>query len=461
MNKFITFAVITGLIFTGCLKEDSPIEKIARQAQITTKTVETISLNTFKPELKIQETGTVESDQITLIQPEITGRITNIKVKIGDKVKKNQVLATLGNSLSTDIIDINQNSAQNAAKISRETSHYTNYSATQSMNLAQRGLEMSEASYINTFQNLINSEDAYEYQYDQSILAIDNAELAYKQARKTYKNAPDATKSQAKLARELAENGVEQAETALDQLETSHESQLDQLNFALQTSLIQYENAQIQIESTYAAANLQKLQAESQNNQAKQGAKAANANAERKSITTSTAGTVTKVNIKEDNLVSPGVTIIEIQNTNNLVVKTYISTGTASLITKATKVEVILNNQKVEGKIVYIGSTLDPVTKKIEVKIALEQATLTSGSQAKIYFTPSTTSAFIPLNTVSIQDGKHTVKIIKDGKVELKEVKLGQLVNEYVEIVEGLSTQDQIITTTNTFLNEGDEVKTQ
>lgn len=464
MKKFITFALIFTLLLTGCLKKDSPtqeVEKIQRQAENTAKTVETITLNSFKPELKIQEVGTVESEQITLIQPEITGRVLSLKVKVGDKVKENQVLATLGNSLSTDIIDINKQSAQNSAAISREAQKYTEYAGIQSMNQAQNGLKMAEAAYFNAYQSLINAQNAYEYQYDQASLALDNAELSYKQAKKAYKNAPEASKSQAKTAREMAENGVEQAEIALDLLIEGHQSQLDQLNYVLQNTALQYQNAKTQIESVYAASNLQKLQAESQANQANQGAKSANANAERKEVKAYSTGTVTKVNVKEDNLVSPGVTIIEIQNTENLIVKTYINAETATLLDKNSKVEVEISGNKTEGKIVYIGSTLDPITKKIEVKISLEKTNLIPGVQVKIYFTPTTNSYFIPLNAVSIQNGKHTVKLNKDGKVVFKEVEIGKLINEYVEITKGLSPKDQIITTTNTFLNEGEEVKTQ
>jgi|FLOH01.1.fsa_nt_gi HlyD family secretion protein len=460
MKKLLTIITTAAIFLTACGQpEIAETPKIARFQEA--KLVETINLNSFSPNIKISATGTIEAEETTIIQPEISGRITNLNVKVGDKVKENQILATLGNSLATDVSDIQNSSAQKGATISQEVEALTEYSTIQSMNLAQRNLQLSEEAYENAYQSIINAQEAYELQYNQATLAIDNAELSYDQTKKSYKNAPDTTKSQAKLQKNIADNQVEQAQTALDQLTQGYETQMDQLQYAFTVAATQYQNAETQIQSSYANLSIQRLQSQSQSNQAEQGAAIAKASSERKNLIAQSEGTVTKVNVKENNLVNPGQAIIEIQNLNSLVVKTYISPEDAALISVNDKVEVETSGEKTTGKIAYIGSTLDPITKKVEVKITLKTSNAITGTQAKIYFTPKTKSILIPLNSVSIVNEKHSVKLMKNGKIELREVTLGKLLNEYVEVLEGLTKDDEVITTTNTFLSEGDTVKTQ
>lgn len=457
------------LVISGCSLGEEKIveEKISRTDESiessteNLKIVETIQTKNFTPNLNITANGTVESEEITIVQPEIAGRITNLKVKIGDVVKENQILATLGDSLSTDVSDIQNQASQNALEISKQAQELTEYSTIQSMNLAQRNLKLSEEAYKNSYQNIINTQNAFELQYDQANITIDNAELAYDQAKKAYKNATDATKSQLKLQRDLAENQLEQAETALDQLNANFSSQMSQLEYAMTAAETQYQNAQTQIESTYANLSLQKLQSESQLNQAQQGASISRANSNRKQITAQISGTITKVNVKENNLVTPGQAIIEIQNTKNLVVKTYISAENAALITKNDTVTIQTSGKKLQGKISYIATVLDPQTKKVEVKISLPKANVIVGAEAKVIFEPKTQNPLVPLNAVSIVNGKHALKVLEDNKVEIKEVTLGNLLNEYVEILEGITPTDEIIITTNTFLDEGETVKKQ
>lgn len=93
MNKARTagFILITMLLATPAVGE----------LRITIKTMVAKPTTLTKRLISI---GTVESRSITYIQTAIAGRITSLKCKVGDLIKKNEIVATLNPTISADTL---------------------------------------------------------------------------------------------------------------------------------------------------------------------------------------------------------------------------------------------------------------------------------------------------------------------------------------------------------------------
>lgn len=486
------------LILAGCgTAEETDNGKINR-GESQAKSVAIFEIGKDIPALELEKTAISSAEYIAKVSPEINGEVRDIKVEVGDIVQTGATLISLGDSLSTDQIDLQYQTSQKAAQLSEESKNTTQYSGEQTIQAAQLGMISAEKSYNTAVTNKENTVKLFSDQYENAQIAIDNAKLSYANSRDNLRDledllddtkdqlydiqdqndpALDATEKQlkssiasletqvrnAELGVDIANNGIKQAELALDQLADNYRSQFTQLNSAITQSEIQYQSAVNQYEQAQAGAKLQAIGAESQALQSRSAAQSATLNENSKNIKAPIAGRITEINTSIGNLVSPGQVLIKIENDQIISVRTSVNASEAKFIVLGDEVRIEYQGAKIKGNIVSISPTLDEVSKKVDIEIELpKSAQLATGDFVKVYFNiHPVRTYFVPINSIFIEDNQKFVRTVENGKVKFASVEIGEIFGEYAEVLTGIKKGDKVISTVESFLEEGEKVTTK
>jgi len=134
---------------------------------------------------QIEDTAVVQSNKKQTAYIEGSGKITSIKVDVGDSVKKGDVLLTMDTEdLALKLKDANSKiEAAKAELSSADSSNYVN-----KIEIAQVAVDVAKVTYESESRNLNNSKTLYESGAI-SKQELDNTEDAYKNAEATLKSA--------------------------------------------------------------------------------------------------------------------------------------------------------------------------------------------------------------------------------------------------------------------------------
>ncbi|MBU1152257.1 efflux RND transporter periplasmic adaptor subunit [Patescibacteria group bacterium] len=490
MKKYTLLIATLLLAFTlgGCGEE-----KVARETSVqqTAKEVEIFDLSREKAQLTFTKTAIANSESSSYVMPQVSGNITDIKVKGGDKVEKGQTLVSLGESLSTDISNIQYQSAKEGLSLSEQAKTITEDSIKYSLSTASDGVYTAYNSYLNAVQTKTNAENTFDLQYDNALLALDNAEENYRTAKDNYNDLQDTIDdlendlyrlspndagysqiessldqaesqlSSLRMAKNAADNGVEQAENAIDLLEENFDAQLNQLDFAINNAYSQYQIARKQYYQAANSADLQKIQSESALLQAETSAKTTQLQQQYRNIKAPIAGIITEISAEEGNMASPGQVLMTIESQDSLLIKTGINFDEKELVAIGDTVTIEADGKTVEGEISAILPSANSQTKKIDLEIIVEEPEkIIPGSFIKINFNPDTKSAiYIPLNSIFTAKGENYVRLVENDSIAIKTVEVGKVFGDYIEILGGLNGNEKIIKASTAFLEEGDKIK--
>lgn len=500
MRKILALLVIIGIVTGGYFiaekLRNNDQEGILRQEQRILrnpipKEVETFQLGSEIPELRFTKSGTATSETIVYITPQISGRITEINVNVGDQVNAGETLITLGDSLSTDLSNIQYQTAQQSLNITHSTEQFTQENSLNSLATAQVSTQSAKKAFQNALQVKRNAQSAFELQMQGAQLAVQAAEQAYKNAKNSLEDAEDmlddlddnyddlrdedpenpglaqlrsainqaeAQVNSLEFAKISAGTGIEQAELAVNQLEENFAAQTDQLNFAAQTTFLQYRTVLNQMQSAGTGAHLQELGVEAQIAQAQSALQAAGLTVGEQNITSPINGTVTEIQAQQGNLTTPGQILAKVENSETLSIKTSVNEREAGLIAVG---DTIILEEGIQGEIISISPTLNEISKKIDVEIEVTDATdIIPGELIQITFSPQPTGRiFIPLNSIRLTETQKLVRIVDEQNiVQLREIQTGQIIGSYIEVVSGLFGTEKIITSVAFFLEEGERV---
>lgn len=483
-----------------------PIE--TANAQSIAKEVEIFELGRDHADISFTKSGTASSSTLTYITPAITGRIVDIKAIVGQKVKKGDLLLTLGDFITTEIADNQYSTAEKGLELLKTSQFITDNSSIKSIEVATNGVKLSYEAYQSAIKGKQNAENLYNEQLDSAELAHDLAKDSYNHAKSGYSKLQnsigkleekitalentisklpegdskktDLEAAKGKLEEALAtaegqvdtvqfaitaaDSGRDQTENAEDILDAGHDAQMDQLDFAILGAKTAYENAAKQFEIAVSGLDLQKIGLKGQILQAEMGLESAKLNSNQKYITSPIEGVVTSISttVKKGNLAAPGQVLMKVENSKKLSIKTSVNLEEVELITKGDKVKISSNSIKnpVEGEIISISPSANDTSKKIDIEIEFtNDKNIIPGSLVKIVFSPKSTKKFVPLNSIYTENLNEYIKIIdEDNKVVAKEITLGNIIGEYVEVT-GLKDDEKIIKSPSASIQEGDIVK--
>lgn len=119
--------------------------------------------------------------------------------------------------------------------------------------------------------------------------------------------------------------------------------------------------------------------------------------------------------------------------------------------------------QKFEGKVVRTSESIDPSTRTLlsEVDVPNPKGKILPGAYAQVHFAASVDAPrlTVPINTLLFRaEGPRAAVVGPDNKVQLKAVTIGRDYGSAVEVVTGLTANDQIIVNPADSLEDGEAV---
>lgn len=115
------------------------------------------------------------------------------------------------------------------------------------------------------------------------------------------------------------------------------------------------------------------------------------------------------------------------------------------------------------GKLVRTAEAINATTRTLLVEVDLDnpKGTLFSGSYAEVHLQiPARSSTFLlPVSSLIFRSQKLQVGLVNNGKVALTDISPGHDFGDQIEVVAGLTANDQVITNPSDSLVTGQEVK--
>ena len=142
------------------------------------------------------------------------------------------------------------------------------------------------------------------------------------------------------------------------------------------------------------------------------------------------SGYVTKKIAVNYQIIMPNQTLLELVNTKDVWVKTYIDTRLSGKVKLGDSASIKLrsSNKIYKGKVVNINPINNPITYEREIDVAFDKLPipfyLEEQAIVKIHIKTLKDALIIPTKALSTYKGKNGVWILKDNKVEFKPVKI-------------------------------------
>lgn len=423
MKKLILSALCIVCISTSLIS-CSKNSDIANVTVTKAKTSNSISDNTY--------TGNVESGEKVSIIPTVSGKIQTVDVEVGQSVKKGDTLFTLDNTELT--YKVNQAKANyDAAAITY--SKTADGSAEQAKNDAATALEKAK--------NELNDAQA---QYDNNT-AIAAAQTAYNDAKANYDRTNTLYQASAATKVDL-DNAKSKLDSSSAALDIAKENAETRLNNAKASYAAASENASI----TNSILNPDNIaSAKAQVDSAKAALDIANHQLENATVTAPIDGKISAKNISVGELTptqTPSI-VLENENSVNVVIKVTETNINDIAVGMAAKISVPSTGLSYDGTISTIDPSADPKTGTYDVQVTVtnsdDKLKLGMVTNVNLINSNKDNTILIPKESIISEDGTSYVYVINGDKLSKHTVTVGQPKNQYIEIKDGLTENDQIV----------------
>lgn len=367
---------------------------------VRTALVEKGEVNSF---LKV--TGVVEANETVRVTSEIMGQAKEVKVQDGEEVNKGDILIVLGDE------QLKIQVAQAQATLDSIQASYDK------IKLGARPQEIKQAESV-VLQAKINRDSAEENYLRMKKLSSEKAisEQQYEQAKNQYEIA-DVQYQSAQESYELVIEGATEEDIK------SVEAQVRQAKAALDMSKYQLKNTQ---------------------------------------ITAPISGKVTSIAVSSGERISPSMPLLSIIDVSRIFVKVGISEKDISKIKEGQKVNLEIDafpEEKFQGEVISKGVAVDQTSKTLEVKIEILQpeVDIPVGVFARGNILIKTNQDALIISSSALvrkKDGIY-VYVIEEGIARQKEVVLGIIQDKRIEILEGLSEEEEVVVLGNQELEDG------
>ena len=167
------------------------------------------------------------------------------------------------------------------------------------------------------------------------------------------------------------------------------------------------------------------------------------------------SGVVDQVNAKVGEMASPGVGVVRVVNLSDLKVMAKVSDTYAATVKKGDEVVIKFPDLKKEYKarISFVSTTVDPLSRTFTIEASLPSSKdLKPNMMAIVHINDATSKGALAIDQNYVQStekGNVVYVAVTEGNKKVakaKEVKTGLSYNGKVEILEGLTAGDQLIT---------------
>ena len=260
-----------------------------------------------------------------------------------------------------------------------------------------------------------------------------------------------------------AQNAYQQAQTALSQAEAGYDVSYDQLKDAVRQASSARDTAEdsLDVLEEMVVPEVDAI-AQAQLAQAQANLRAAAQQLSYTQVTAPIDGVVEACNVSENNMSSSQSPAFVVSNKGMLTVAFNVSAQIAAVLEAGDPVTVENGSAAYQGTILEVSTKLNDQSGLFPVKaqILSPDSTLLTGLAVKVTVDAQRAddALLVPVDAVYYQDGEAFVYRLSEGKAVRTPVTTGLSAGGQVQILEGLSVQDPVITTWSSGLEDGAQV---
>ena len=437
MKRIITSTlclICISSLFISCSKNSD----IANVTVTKVKTSGSISDNTY--------TGNVSSSEKASIIPSVSGKIQTVNVDIGQSVKKGDTLFTIDNTELSYKLNQAQANYDSAAALYNKTN---DGSAKQAKNDAATALEKAQ----NELNDATAAYNVAKDQYDNNT-TVTSAQTSYNDAKANYDRTNTLYQASAatKVDLETAKSKFDSASAALDIAKANAQTALSNAQSRLNNAKASLSSASENASITNAVLNPDNItSAKAQMESAKASLDLVQHQLDSATVTAPIDGKVSAKNISAGELTpaqTPSI-VLENENSINVDIKVTETNINDIFVGMAAKISVPSTGLSYDGTILTIDPSADPKSGMYDVQVTVTNADdklkLGMATDVKLLKSDSDNTLLVPSESVINEDGNSYVYILAGDKLSKRSVKLGQPKNQYIEIKDGLSDNDQLV----------------
>ncbi|WP_312072156.1 efflux RND transporter periplasmic adaptor subunit [Anaerotignum propionicum] len=385
---------LTLLGLTGCAKE-------ATATMNTTVTVDTQAVETGTLELNGTYIGAVSDAETVVVVPQVSGKVENVFVSVGDKVTTGELLCRFDDrsarfnvsnaqsSYSSALAGYNSATAKYSQSGEESTTVNQDINKTKANTLLEDQLRLAEDNY-NDMKTLFDIGAASQSEVDNAFNNLISVQANIKSAKA----------------------GIESAQASIQAAKNSIDSAQYQLSLYTLTAPI--------------------------------------------------SGTVEVVNVTKNNSFVAGNDAIIISNPQTKTVTFYVTDTVLSVLQNGQGVTVTNGNKKYTGSISEIGVAVDAATGLFKVKATIEGASdLPNGIDVELQTISyaAKNSILVPCDAVYFDNGDAYVFVAKAGKAVKTEISISLYDKDNIVVESGLQKGQEIITGWSASLKDGAVIK--
>ena len=180
------------------------------------------------------------------------------------------------------------------------------------------------------------------------------------------------------------------------------------------------------------------------------------------------SGILNELRVEQGEYVQVGTAVADIVDTGTVKVAAEVPERDVPFFSVGQKAQVLLDvkgrPQSVEGVITFISELADPRTRstRMEITLSNEDGLLRSGQIVRVRLTRRVfeNAILIPLLAVIPMENSKTVYVVDNSsKAQRREVELGVIRGDRVQVTRGLAPGDQLIVSGHRFVAPGQDVK--
>jgi RND family efflux transporter MFP subunit len=414
--------------------------------------------------------GPVDSER-AVVTPPVSGRVTELAVRLGDDVRRGQTLVVLE---SAELAASWANVAE--ATKARDVAKSDVRQAQSEVALALAKLQASRQS-LDRQRGLAKAGAFSQVSLQQAQLALTEAQSELLSAQKEASSHSDhlrrleslfkegiVSRSELDAARlevqqddirtERAQSRIESAKLAFDREKgiasrgLLDARELQSAEAEVRTSRLEWQRAKLRVaaaEAALASAGISIANAESSYRSNSGGGKASNS---RISLDSPLSGTVTRLDVTRGQAVERTQAILEIENLGSVWITANVPEALVARVPKGTKVEVDGPGFTATGVVQVVGSRIDAKTRTVPVHCLTDNRLrqLKSGAYVSVRIPVGRpVSSIVVPKTATFTEDKQAFLFVKEGEgFERRAVELGAVTGDWVVIRSGLKEGETV-----------------
>jgi len=441
-KPFVSLFIILGLLlitiaFSNYLKKPAAVEESTSEPKV-------VSIYSIGEAPRIEVSANVQQTQVITIVSLVGGIVKNISVEVGQSVNTGQTIA----SLSTDYYGNNASWIQKQLAQTQYDNVLDTYENQKEIISKQKDLANLQADNANELRQIANDsidETKQLLELNESILS--GIDLAITNAT----NSTEVSQLNAQKSQLLA--GINQIRSGLRQAKYQGSDNTPLSQLAELTKEMTFEQISIQEKALEMSVTISELQL-----------KLAKIQAATMFPGSPVSGTIERIFVKRNQMVSPGTPIATIKaNTGATQLIAKVSKQTANKVSLSEASKIYINDQIIDIYPDYVSSVAtDGSLFTITYTLANEYSnSLTNNGQVVISIPlgsadTTSVSTYLPLESIHQSELESTIFVLNDNTVISKTVELGSIDGRFVNITNGLNTGDMVIL--NRDVIEGEKV---